>query len=146
LAVNKVGYAWEFDDETEIFDWNALYDLEPLRVENGNLVLQSLGDDPYLSLPANLGIDAAATPQIEIRMKVSAGYGAQVFFATGTDPYFVEEKSLVFEIIADGEYHTYTLDMSTVDTWQGTVNQLRLDPTDAPGPVEVDYFRVSAGP
>ncbi|MBN2500375.1 MAG: hypothetical protein JXB38_06365 [Anaerolineales bacterium] len=142
LIVNKTGHAWEFDSEADIFNWNALYNLKPLRVESGNLVLESLGDDPYLSLPANLAIDAATMPQIEIRMSVSAGHSAQVFFATGTDLDFIEEKSLVFEINADGQYHTYTLDMSTVDTWQGTVDQLRLDPTDAPGTVEVEYIRI----
>jgi hypothetical protein len=42
-----------------------------------------------------------------------------VLFAAGDDMDFVEERPLAFEITTDGEYHTYPLDMSSVDTLAG---------------------------
>jgi hypothetical protein len=44
--------------------------------------------------------------------------------------------------MTNGEFHTYSLDMSSVDVWQGKVIQLRLDPTDQASTVEIEYIRV----
>ena len=98
-----------------------------------------------------LGIEAEAFPTIEIRMKVSAGYVAQLFFIAVLPDYieeltFDEAKSLTFRITADGEFHTYTLDMTEVEKWSGDIEQLRLDPTDTRAMIEIDYIRFLKAP
>ena len=87
-------------------------------------------------------VDAAAFPRIEIRMKVSSGTTAQLFFVTAADPTEDGAKSSLFSVIGDGQFHTYTLDMSAVKGWNGTITQIRLDPTDTQTSVEVDYIRM----
>ncbi|MCI0731557.1 MAG: hypothetical protein L0332_33180, partial [Chloroflexi bacterium] len=94
-------------------------------------------ESPYL------GIEAAEFNQIEIRMRTSASDGASVYFITDQDPSWGEEKSQHFAIISDGEYHIYTIDMSSVRTWLNQIVQLRLDPTVSPGDFEIDYLRVT---
>ena len=87
-------------------------------------------------------VDAAAFPRVEIRMKVSSGNTAQLFFVTASDPTEDETKSSLFSVIDDGQFHKYTLDMSAVKGWNGTITQIRLDPTDTQASVEVDYIRM----
>ncbi len=142
LEVVLQGYAWEFDDQEEIMGLEDRNQVESPTLDRGHLLLESTGDDPYFTLPGNLSVEAENSPKIEIRMKVSAGSFAQIFFQTGEDDGFVEDKSKVFDIIADQQFHTYTLDMSTVDRWQGMVSRLRFDPTDAVASIDIDYIRI----
>jgi hypothetical protein len=77
-------------------------------------------------------------------MKASAsveGIG-QLFFITDSAGNYDEAKSLRFPIQADGEFHTYVLDMSQVPGWRGVITQIRLDPTDTQAAVEIDYIRL----
>jgi hypothetical protein len=81
--------------------------------------------------------------RLGIRMKVSAGggTGGQLFFVTDTDSDWDEAKSLVFDVIGDGEFHDYELDLSTVDGWSGLIRQLRLDPVwDGGRAIDVDII------
>ncbi|KAA3643402.1 MAG: hypothetical protein DWQ07_23095 [Chloroflexi bacterium] len=136
------GIAWEFEDAGDTEGWVPLYDLGPLTVRRGQLHINSTGDDPYLYIPEGVAFDAREHPLIEMRMKVSDGYVAQVFFHNEGEIDFVEDKSQVFPIVPDGEFHTYMLDMSAQDGWQGMISGLRLDPTDTVASVEIDYIRI----
>ena len=76
-------------------------------------------------------------------MNVSAGggTGGQIFFVTDADSDWDEAKSLVFDVIGDGEYHDYELDMSTVEGWKGVITQLRFDPVWGQGrTIDVDII------
>ena len=44
-------------------------------------------------------------------------------------------------IITDGEYQVYTLEMSTLDSWEGQITTLLLYPFDVHGDIELDYIR-----
>lgn len=43
---------------------------------------------------------------------------------------FTPEKSMTFDIIADGKYHTYELDMKAQPEWKGMIHALNLAPID----------------
>jgi hypothetical protein len=75
-------------------------------------------------------------------MQTAAGDDAQVFFITDKDPDWSESKSKHFSITSDGAFHTYTIDMSDVVSWKDRIQQIRLDPTTAPGDFEMDYIRI----
>ena len=145
LIVDRNGYTWEFEVPENHEGWTLWNHLETLEVRDGNLLMNSTGDDPYLGSPA-ISIDASTLPAIEIRMNISAGNSAQIFFTTDLDSEFDEPKSLIFTPVADGSFHTYTLDMSSVDQWQGKITQIRLDPTDQPASIEIDYIRIVGAP
>jgi len=145
LSVDRNGYTWEFEVPENHEGWALWNHLETLEVRDGNLLMNSTGDDPYLGSPT-ISIDASTLPTIEIRMNISAGNSAQIFFTTDLDSEFDEPKSLIFTPVADGSFHTYTLDMSSVDQWQGKITQIRLDPTDQPASIEIDYIRIVGVP
>ena len=107
----------------------------------GFVTVQTKGDDAYVGSPS-FSLAAQAYPHIEIRMAVSAGNLAQVYFITASDQNYNEAKVLPFSVRADGQFHTYTLDMSTVATWVETISQIRIDPTNARGSVRIDYIRI----
>jgi hypothetical protein len=142
LKVNQAGHAWEFETNGNSEGWLAWSQLETLQVNDGFLSTRSTGTDPYMGSPGALKIDAATLSLVEFRMKVSAGTLGQLFFITESDEAYDEIKSLPFSVIADGQFHTYTLDMSVVSQWNGTISQIRLDPTDTSASIEIDYLRV----
>jgi hypothetical protein len=167
LAAVPNGYGWEFDVEGSsgcTNGWTIGAQIRNLQIKQGSLVAESTGNDPFIFSPNipyfkysefsgrwGTGIEAEAFPNIEIRLKVSKGSSAQLFFIGVLPEYiedynFDEEKSLSFRITADGEFHTYVLDMTQVPKWSGDIEQLRLDPTDAQASIEIDYIRFLTGP
>jgi len=135
-------YAWEFDSDGDTEGWEAWYQLEPLRTIKGSLVTKSSGKDPYMGSPSIMA-DADALSKIELRMKVSAGETAEIYFITTASREYDESKVLRFPIVGDGQSHTYTLDMSKVKTWSGLITQIRLDPTVTEATVEIDYIHLT---
>ena len=142
MKVEAQGLAWEFETGGVLEGWVAWNHLTPLETSAGILSAEGTGDDPYIGSPV-FTLDAAQFPIIEIRMAVTGGSNAQVFFLTATSTIYDEAKALSFPIIADGKFHTYRLDMAKVGTWKGTITQIRLDPADAITSVGVEYIRIT---
>lgn len=142
LPSDASGLGWEFNIDGNLEGWEAWNQLTPLQVINGCLITQSTGSDPYMISP-KINISAKDHPIIQIRMKVSAGNYAELYFVTNSDGTFDETKVLRFDVIADGQFHTYNLDMSKLSKWNGTITQIRLDPAVAKSYVAVDYVRIT---
>ncbi len=53
-----------------------------------------------------------------------------------------QAQSIIFPVTADGQYHTYELDLAATGTWSGLITQLRFDPAfnGEPG----DYMDIKA--
>ncbi len=48
-----------------------------------------------------------------------------------------------FEVVGDGQFHDYDIDLGKNPRWRGMVNALRFDPGSKPGvEFEIDYFRL----
>jgi tetratricopeptide (TPR) repeat protein len=140
FATSEIVYAWEFTGDSE--GWTAVNDLEPLEVRDGRLFTQSTGEDPSIERNG-LAIDATTMPIIEIRMKVSAGGVLGLYFTTDSDNEYGEDKVLYKEITLNGQFNTYTLDMSQVPAWKGTITRLVVDPLKVAGAtIEIDYIRL----
>ena len=141
IQVEHELYGWEFNHPQDADGWIAWNELLPLQIRDGSVISSATGSDPYMVSPY-LGIDATIFSRIEIRLRTSASDGASIYFITGQDPNWNEEKSQHFSIISDGEYHIYTMDLSDVGTWMNRILLLRLDPMISPGDFEIDYLRV----
>lgn len=141
IQVEQRGQAWEFESDGDVEGWLAWNQLASFTVGSGILSTRATGSDPYLGSPT-ITLDAALNPVIEIRMAVSAGSSAKIYFITSSDKDYDEDKALTFSIQGDGQFHTYTLDMSKVARWKGIIAQIRLDPTDAASSIEIDYIRI----
>jgi len=132
--------SWEFSEDKD--GWMAANMLAGLRVQNGTLVTRSTGSDPYMIGP-RVKIKASREDLAVIKMRVTRGSSAQLFWTRSDSRYFSEEKSVRFPVQADGLFHIYTLGLGNNSEWKDTVTQLRFDPTDAADTeIEIDYIRI----
>ena len=68
----------------------------------------------------------------------------KIYFATDVQNSFSEWKSIVIPLegtSSNGEWVTYTVDLSQLKQWQNTVTALRIDPFDSQGTFDIDYLR-----
>jgi hypothetical protein len=82
-------------------------------------------------------------------MRVSAGHGGQLYWATAASPAIAEDKVLNFPIQADGQFHEYRLEVGRHPLWKGkTITALRLDPGNGAreGTFAIDYIRAEPRP
>ena len=132
-------HGWEFDTDTE--GWAPLWDMGAFDVQDGALVIESTGNDPYMASPSFVAA-AENYSQIEVRMKSGVSGTGQFFFTTDNVPYHVEEASVTFLVKASDTYETYIIDMSSSSAWTGYIGGLRFDPIDKATTIEIDYVRL----
>ena len=140
-------YSWDFETSGNTEGWQPTHDLSSFAVNNGVLITESTGTDPYMHSPL-VSFDARAYPYLRICMKVSAGTMAEFFWqleGMANDEAGYEQP---FDIVADDNFHVYLIYLGAHEKWTGTVKRLRLDPTTVAGAsIEIDYIQVlSIGP
>ena len=136
----ELPHAWTFDTAGDTEGWVARNQIASLDVFGGNLAVKPSGYDPYLVSPP-LGLPAGHYTKIAVRLKTDATGVGQFFFTSSANPQFTESNSRRFPI-TPGSFHTYTVDMSGLRAWNGTIGQLRFDPTDQSAPVTIDSIRL----
>lgn len=141
----KVGTAarrWNFDSGLD--SW-ALVNQMSGSASGGVLTVNASGSDPYMVSPDNLGIAAASSRSVSVRMRNSTTSNVgEFFFTTTSDPNFTSAKRASFVITAqDSDYTTYTAEMAQVPGWTGIVKQIRLDPATAGGTINIDYIQIN---
>lgn len=145
FAAEDVTYAarWEFDEDAEGWQGRVMA-LEP---EGGVLRLVVSDRDPWMISPG-VEIDASRFTHLRLRLRAPKDSMAEVglYWRTDLSPGWADPPKLSqFPIIADGEWHTYDVELGSPD-WKGTVLQLRLDPEPSDVPpgtsVEVDDIGV----
>ena len=132
---------WTFSDTDNPFKASA--QISNFRVENGILKFTSTGGDPNITTVSNtLGINAADVNYIKFKIKNYApGFANQLFFITDEDTKWDEAKSFKNEYWnSDGEdWEELTFDTSECDLWTGTIKQIRFDPLNEAGDIEIEY-------
>lgn len=135
---------WEFTKDAE--GWGGPHSITSLGYVSGGYLGGTInGPDPYCFSPDNLGAPISNNKKIRIRMKNStSATDGQIFFSTVASPGIDAVKQKSFTMIAnDPNFTTYTVDMSTVSAWTGTLRLMRLDPGSASsGSFRVDYIHV----
>lgn len=93
------------------------------------------GDDAYAAIEFGTSqtvYNAGDYATIEIVYMIptsnsAANYVMELFLSTGSTVSAVGGKSVTGQLIADGEYHTLTLDVASLSFWSGKINQIRFD-------------------
>ena len=135
----KAVTAWEFDDPAAP-GWELQMGLKDMKVADSSLTAVASSNDPALSAWTD-GLDSKTFKAVEFRMKVDKGKGAQLFWTTPAWS-FNEDASARFDLKADGQFHTYKVDLSKSSAWKSKITSLRFDPTDTTGAtVAIDYIR-----
>ncbi|MCX6895506.1 MAG: glycoside hydrolase family 127 protein, partial [Verrucomicrobia bacterium] len=133
---------WNFDQSGDLQGWQANAHLKNVAVTNGALVARADGSDPILELKPLLDLPAAADQVVEIRLKSDRSGEAEWFWsntAAGKYGGFSGEKSTRFNVLGDGQWHTYRL----LPCWhaEGRIVRLRLDVFDG-ARFELDFIRI----
>jgi hypothetical protein len=102
--------------------------------------------DPQMWSP-NTAFAAAAVPKLYIRAAFQIANPAgrangQVFWEKNSTNGLSQAQSIIFPVTADGQYHTYELDLAATGQWSGLITQMRFDPAfnGEPG----DYMDIKA--
>jgi hypothetical protein len=106
--------------------WMNAFQTDDLRLAGGKMMMTSFGFDPYI-MSQDVNIDASDVKTIRIRMSLTRGTNAQLFF----EPW-AEERSVPFTVIPDGRMHEYVLNVAEHPGWKGTIKRLRFDPCQTP--------------
>ena len=95
---------------------------------NDAVRFQFLGNDPYV-FKTGFAIAASVYRYLRIDMKTADICGkAQVFFSEVGREIWSVKRMVEFDIIPDGKFHTYIVDMARNENWAGFIGGIRLDP------------------
>jgi hypothetical protein len=138
--------AWEFNTDEDAEGWTAK-DVGNRNIGGGFYRGNGGGSDPYLCSPDNLNIPLAGIRTVEVCFQNgTSSSDARLYFTTTNDAVWNEAKAKPFTAnVNDAKHTVYTVDMSTVPGWIGTLKQLRFDPASASGAFSIDYIRIRSG-
>ena len=88
--------------------------------------------DPQMWSPRT-AFRAAEAPKLYIRAAFQIANPAgrangQVFWEANNTGGLSQAQSIIFPVVADGQYHTYELDLAATGNYSGLITQLRFDP------------------
>jgi len=133
---------WTFSEEDLIF--KPTNQVENLRVEGGLLKLTSIGGDPFMqTINTNLGINASEVNFIKVKvLNHSSSARSQMFFITDEDGAWSESKSFKTDYwnTEGSDWDIIEFDTYDSEFWEGTIKQIRLDPIEGEGDVEIEYI------
>jgi len=112
-----------------------------LKVQQKQLVITSLGNDPHLSTPLKQPIPAGKYV-VEVTMSSNASGRGQFFWQEqGVNPQFFRDRSETFEITHDGKMRTYQIEL----TPDHPMLAIRLDPGQSAGEIRVEQVKLIIG-
>ncbi|MBP3580569.1 MAG: hypothetical protein J6K12_04905, partial [Clostridia bacterium] len=127
--------AWDFENPEDCKLWEALakttdpvYD--PVEKALVGATTEVDGHIKMVSDPVNF-FDAGDVKWLHLRMKIDvcAGSRVELYFTFDTQQSYSAKNAAYIPVLCDGEYHDYYFDMTTIATWSGEIQGLRLDPT-----------------
>ncbi|MCB1051993.1 MAG: hypothetical protein H6510_16660 [Acidobacteria bacterium] len=139
--------SYTFDSGLE--GWVTTGDVNPLFASLGQLRGVTSGDSRLLS--PTFSFSGSQGTLVEIRLKVSSGTQARLYFETSAGPnpggFAASNHNYIISTEPDGLWHTYLLDFAQNSAWMNhTIGRFRLDPTDQAGQIEVDSIKVLENP
>lgn len=136
----------EWDFSTDAQGWEAWNDLTPLQVRDDLLIAQSLGNDPYIGSPF-VNIPAIDMAEVAVTMRVRSNQpelkGAFFWLASRQDD-FSPGLQETFPVQADGDFHTYRVDVGKSNKLfiEDSILRFRLDPVDAPAEIAIKSIAI----
>lgn len=133
LALENLAHYTNFDIERDNKGWDFVQNGTVYGVSGGFFFLSATTPEPSLSRSLDFAyVDASKYTQIVLKYKyvrrrvASVATQGKVQFKTASSPVFDSTRELSFNVIPDGKWHTYTLDMAPVTSWVGLVTNLKI--------------------
>lgn len=113
------------------------------------IMITCTGGDPQINIPysnSERPLAAENFGKIIIEYMIPTGnaegsYTGQLFLCTGDNTHAKEEFSVRYEYIADGQFHTVAIPVSSFDFWSGQINSIRFDYFNSAEKGDVIYVR-----
>lgn len=147
-VVNEI--VWNFEDDTSE-GWEVSSALISKGITNGVWSLESTGEVPVMKSPG-LSVPYKKIKEIVFRIKHDAKIKknmAALFWITENDSdWGTKRKNLSFEIVCDGEYRDYTIDLLNCARWRyrrsedDIITGFRLDPVKGNADIEMDSIKI----
>ena len=145
-AVYPSSTSWTFDEAENREGWSGDLETIDAGVRNGSWSVRTPHRDSIILGP-NFQVPANGFDQVEIRMSsTNASSQGRLRWTRLTDEIFAFQPNsyTFFDVIPDGEPHTYTVDLSDHPEWKGRVTQLRAAPVTEGdgGAVSIESIRI----
>ncbi len=130
--LREVVAEWDFADGPA--GWVAESRCE-IAAQGGNLTVRTTGEDPYM----HARVDTPGGRMVlEFRARGTAPGPGQIYWITRQSPRRGDDKARSFEMVADNQWHEYAVTFEA----PGQVTDIRLDPADNAGEIEIDWIRL----
>ncbi len=134
---DAVQYQVIWDENGNLKDWTTFVNMDIVGAWGGFLFgTKRTASDSYIG-PSNdfTAVDALVNDRIFFRMKYDKHPKSQgdttfgkIQWTTTSDPIFDDNKSVTFDLIADGRWQFYEINMAEVNSWVGEINRVRFFP------------------
>ena len=133
LGQNFLGGA---ESGTEVYDIKEslfihAHDIKNLKCSDGVISFTTSGNDPFVYVDPNTtdsgGYFDSRYTTIRFSVKSTSSTGGELFFIAGSATGHSGEQYIPYNLISDGEWHTYTLTLSTCPDYVGKVRGIRFD-------------------
>ncbi|MBR5220521.1 MAG: glycoside hydrolase family 99-like domain-containing protein [Clostridia bacterium] len=147
-SADRIPGQWEFNLVGDTENWSSHQ--MGLQVIGGTMKMTTTVEtgDPILSYSEELNLRAEdySTFEIRCRYKHEGGFGQSlcVYFTTNKDGNMSEAMTIRAALDSDdsmGEWEVYSVDLTSIPTWDGLIQQIRFDPFNCMGEMEIDYMR-----
>ncbi|NQT38868.1 MAG: glycoside hydrolase family 99-like domain-containing protein, partial [Planctomycetes bacterium] len=133
--------AWRFESATD--GWRAWQDVSEPAIEAGRLRVTAQGKSPILMSPW-LSVSADENPYVSIRMAANRGTSGRVFCVCSTQ---FGWEDVAFRLRADGQLHSYNIDVGHLGGWRDQIIMLGIQPTDSEGAdVSIESIEIANAP
>jgi hypothetical protein len=139
------GLTLDFEQGRQSLYLRPIGGVRNLNIENGIESAEMVTADAGFISPPYLALSASAVNGLKIRMKVAAGSKARLYWITEESPEWSEARAKYFSVKADGEFHEYTVRLKGETGWKDSIRQLRFNPSEQTGAVEIDWFKTFKG-
>lgn len=132
-----IQYQTVWDTNMDLKDWTTFINMDIVGAWGGFLFgTKRTQSDSFIG-PSNdfPAVDALVNDRIFFRMKYDKYPNSnedttwgKITWTTTADPLFDESKTQTFEVIADGRWHLYEINVGENPNWVGEINRVRFYP------------------
>ena len=128
--LNVIGEPLNVDLKTYFTNFNKISGSK-WRENNSILEMKCEGGDSYISMTYNkegcFSYSASDYNAITFKMKTTNAKKGQIYYVAGNADKHTDSQSVKFDLIADGEFHEYTVVLSAGAGYTDTVQGIRID-------------------
>ena len=133
LDNENLGHYTVFDEERNNRGWDIVYNGTLYGVSGGFYFLSASAEGIAISRSTSFKyVDASTYTEVVVKYRYvknrydSIATEGKIQFKTASDSIFDDDKSLSFEVIPDGKWHSYRIEMAPLNTWVGYITNLKI--------------------